>query len=196
MPSVLWKGRILQFKGQFSGDQGAAVYLHLARPPDRELESMGDKLAEELAAMQQHAQRLESAVRAGVEGAEEQRDQFGVLLEAQQRRVAQFDQPGGELEIRRRAKADATYWLGQLALQRKDYKTAARYFRRIVDAAPDGRWAPGARYQLGRALEAQGQLQAAIDVYEAETSPQQRDANVFRARRLQQQLAESGQDAS
>ena len=57
-----------------------------------------------------------------------------------------------------------------------------------LQAAPDGPWAATAQYNLGRAYEANGQLQKAIEMYEDDDSPQ-RHGNLLRARRLKRQLA-------
>jgi tetratricopeptide (TPR) repeat protein len=57
-----------------------------------------------------------------------------------------------------------------------------------LEAAPDGPWTAAAQYNLGRAYEANGQLQKAIELYEDDDSPQ-RLGNLLRARRLKSRLA-------
>src|SRR5439155_18898054 len=49
---------------------------------------------------------------------------------------------------------------------------------------------PGANYNLARALEAEGRYAEAIDAYGADTSADQRPGSLYRARRLEQELAE------
>ena len=57
------------------------------------------------------------------------------------------------------AKEDASYWLGLIAFEQKNYPVAIDYFsRRTLDATPDGPWTDGAHYNLGRTYEALGQL--------------------------------------
>lgn len=64
------------------------------------------------------------------------------------------------------AQQDAAYWLGHTAFARKRFDTAAEYFDRYcLQANPDGIWAAGARYNLGRAYEAAGQTEDAIETY-------------------------------
>ncbi len=87
------------------------------------------------------------------------------------------------------AKDDASYWLGLIALERKDYETAIDYFqKRTLDARPKGPWTAGARYNLGRTYEAMGKMDEAVHQYEAGQSPQ-RHGNLLRARWLKERAA-------
>ena len=86
------------------------------------------------------------------------------------------------------AKGDASYWLGLLSYDLGKYKVAEDWFaRRTLAARPNGLWTPGARYNLARTHEAVGDLEAAIELLEADESPQ-RQGNLVRARRLQKRL--------
>ncbi|HEX4144969.1 MAG TPA: tetratricopeptide repeat protein, partial [Pirellulales bacterium] len=87
------------------------------------------------------------------------------------------------------AKQDASYWLGLIAFEQKNYPVAIDYFsRRTLDATPDGPWTDGAHYNLGRTYEANGQLSEAIEFYQSDRSPQ-KHGNRLRARRLKAQMA-------
>jgi tetratricopeptide (TPR) repeat protein len=87
------------------------------------------------------------------------------------------------------AKQNASFWLGVIAFDEGNYPVAIDFFsKRTLEAAPDGPWTASAQYNLGRAYEANGQLEKAIELYEDDDS-QQRHGNVLRARRLKSQLA-------
>jgi tetratricopeptide (TPR) repeat protein len=86
----------------------------------------------------------------------------------------------------RAAKQTASYWLGLVAYERGNYGAAIDYLRtRTLEAFPDGPWTAGARYNLARAYEAQGQTEEAIRYYRADLSAQ-RNGNLLRARRLEE----------
>ena len=56
-----------------------------------------------------------------------------------------------------RAKLDASYWLGLIAAQQGNHEAAVDWLAtRTLEAAPDGPWTWGARYNLGRVYEALG----------------------------------------
>jgi tetratricopeptide (TPR) repeat protein len=75
-----------------------------------------------------------------------------------------------------RTKQNATFWLGLMAADRGEYSIAVDYLRKIQD----GPWVPGAKYNLGRALEAiglqtknQADLESAKAAYQSDIdSPQ------------------------
>lgn len=83
-----------------------------------------------------------------------------------------------------RAKDDASYWLGLVAYDRGRYDAAADHFqKRTIDAEGDAkRWEAGAYYNLGRAREAQGELEEAAKAYEASPDPRQHYGNQLRAK--------------
>ncbi len=83
------------------------------------------------------------------------------------------------------AKQSASYWLGLIAFERGNYPSAIDYFQtRTLDAAPEGPWTAGARYNLARSLEALGRTDEAIRWYKADLSAQ-RNGNMLRAERLE-----------
>ncbi len=92
--------------------------------------------------------------------------------------------------IYRRAKGDASFWIGLLSYDRGKYEVAADWLqKRTLEATPEGPWSASARYNLARAYEKLGKLSEAIEELEAGDSPQ-RHGNLLRARQLRQQLNE------
>ena len=91
--------------------------------------------------------------------------------------------------IYRMSKADASYWLGLLSYDASKYDVAAEWLgKRSLLAMPEGPWTAGARYNLARTYEALGEPDKAIELLEADDSPQ-RLGNLLRARRLRESLA-------
>ncbi len=147
---ALWRGRMLQFSGEYAGEEGAARYLQLVRINDQRLA-----------------------------------------------RLAGLPEPNPV--ILSMAQQDAAYWLGHTAYARRSFDTAAEYFDRYcLQADPDGIWAAAARYNLGRAYEAAGLTEDAIETYRsgddlAEDLPEgaepppwpQRHGDLLRARWLE-----------
>ncbi len=83
-----------------------------------------------------------------------------------------------------RMRDDAAFWLGLISFEQGAYQTAAQYFGPMtLDAYPNGPWTNGARYNLARCYEALGRLPEAIELYEADKSPQ-RYGDRLRADRL------------
>lgn len=92
-----------------------------------------------------------------------------------------------EQMVLRTAKRNASYWLGLVAAERGLYEPAVEHLeRRTLQASPGGPWTYGARYNLARIHEAEGRIEEAIALYEADTSPQ-RHGNLLRARRLSEE---------
>jgi tetratricopeptide (TPR) repeat protein len=90
--------------------------------------------------------------------------------------------------VYRTSKADASYWLGLLSYDAGKYDIAAEWLeKRSLNATPNGPWAAGARYNLARTYEALGNPERAIELLEADNSPQHQ-GNLLRARRLRESL--------
>ncbi len=105
------------------------------------------------------------------------------------------DRPRIEADLARLrlAKQSASYWLGLIAFERGNYPAAIDYLQvRTLEASPDSPWTAGARYNLGRALEATGQSVEDAKFYEADRSPQ-RTGNMLRARGLEAKKSENPQ---
>jgi len=91
--------------------------------------------------------------------------------------------------LMRLAKQDASYWLGLICFDQRDYSVAIDYFAtRTLEKNPRGPWVSGARYNLARTYEAQNKLDEAVHLYEDETSPQSH-GNQLRARWLKERTA-------
>ena len=100
-------------------------------------------------------------------------------------------------KVYRAAKAEASYWLGLLSYDRGNYDVSEFWLgNRTLDAAPKGPWVNGARYNLARAHEAQGDVEKAIKLLESDPqNAPQRHGNLVRAKRLRR-AAESEEDAN
>ena len=132
----LWKGREYHMKGIFTGEQSAATYYQLARPPERFLDS----------------DEVDPQIRPALA----------------------------------RAKMDASYWLGLIAAQEGHTEAAVDWLAtRTLEATPDGPWTPGAKYNLGRLYEAEGEIAKAVEAYRSDTDSPARHGNLLRARWLQ-----------
>jgi hypothetical protein len=84
------------------------------------------------------------------------------------------------------AKVSASYWVGLLLFDQGKYDLAEGWLGdpRLA-AAEGGYWANGTRYNLARTFEAEGKNAEAIELYEADDSPQ-RNGNRLRARWLKE----------
>lgn len=87
------------------------------------------------------------------------------------------------------SKTNASYWLGLLSYDLGKYRIAEDWLaKRTLEARPNGPWTSGAKYNLARTYEATGELANAIELLEADQSPQ-RLGNLLRARQLKAMLA-------
>ncbi len=78
-------------------------------------------------------------------------------------------------EVYEAAKAESSYWLGLLIYDRGDYEIASSWLGdRTLEREPQGKWAPGARYNLARAYDKLGRTDEAVKLLEAtpESDPQ------------------------
>ncbi len=106
--------------------------------------------------------------------------------------VADFRQPNQKPPVERyaqamlRRKQDATYWLGLISFDEKQFATAEEYFKTLtLEIWPHGPWTDGARYNLARTYEASGKTGEALSLYDSDDSPQ-RHGNRLRARWLRE----------
>ncbi len=104
------------------------------------------------------------------------------------RQLAEFSsaESSQQVEILRLAKHYATYWLGLLAYEERNYPSARDYLlARTLEAAPRSPWIPGAKYNLGRVYEAEKQYAKAIQQYRGNTEAIDAYGNRLRARWLE-----------
>ena len=90
----------------------------------------------------------------------------------------------GMQEHLRRAKFDASYWLGLIQFAEERYEPASQWLRkRTLEEQKQSPWRDGARYNLARCYERMGRVAEARELYLEDESPQQH-GNLIRARRL------------
>ncbi len=162
----LWKARILHFKGEFVGENGATQYYQAARPPNSQLESFAAMFYRSLKAVQPEVD------------------------DAQLREMAE-QRAAVEKPVFVRAKQNASYWLGLLAYEQGVVPAAIDYLAtRTLAASPDGPWTHGARYNLARTFEASGELDRAISQLASDPLSPSRHGNLLRARWIAELLGE------
>ena len=85
-----------------------------------------------------------------------------------------------------KAKQHSSYWLGLVHYDSGNYDSASAWFeQRCLALYPDGPWTAGARYNLARCYEANGEYEKARDLYLADDSAQQH-GNLVRAKLITQ----------
>jgi tetratricopeptide (TPR) repeat protein len=170
----LFKGRILHLKGRFEGQRGAIECYQAARPATQDVTDGEAKLA-----------------------ASHYEEEFAPAI----RQMPPAEQPQARAASKQRAaevahwetlallqgKHDASYWLGLIAAEQGNFPSAIDYFsKRTLEAAADSPWTPGIHYNLGRAYEALGQPERAVEEYLSVLRSPMRDGNLVRARWLKE----------
>ncbi len=93
----------------------------------------------------------------------------------------------GEKQVKLWAKLDASYWSGTLTYQQGNYSSAVDYFMtRTLEAFPNSPWTNGARYNLARSYEAQGESQRAILHYSSNAASPDYHGELLRAKWLKE----------
>ena len=177
----LRKARILHIKGQFTGPQGATKFYQETRPSDERLDGLAEHYYQlALESLPQLPKEQEQAAR-------------------KQREDVTAKRARAEEPLLRRAKQDASYWLGLVSFdlglteQRREnsaaalkhYEVAIYYFlTRTLEASPEGPWTHGANYNLARCYEATRQYGQAVAYYALDTTSPAYFGNLLRARWL------------
>jgi tetratricopeptide (TPR) repeat protein len=92
--------------------------------------------------------------------------------------------PPDQKKVIHEVKQAASYWLGLIEFDEKQYQPAVHWlYELVLIASPDGPWTAGARYNLGRTYEAMGETEKAVAQYQLDKSPQS-VGNRLRARQL------------
>jgi hypothetical protein len=110
------------------------------------------------------------------------------LARASDRQLVELTSPetAQQVEVLRMAKQFATYWLGVLAYEQRNYPSARDYLlARTLEAYPRGPWSAGAKYNLGRVYEAEKQYAKAIQQYRSNSEARDEYGNRLRARWLE-----------
>ncbi len=174
MPGPILQGRLLQFRGYFRGDDddpGAVAYLMDCRIPQQALAEFDL----ELDALPPDSPLLRNFPEIG-----------GLRRQAFEQRMRDYK----ALIIQ--SKHLATYWLGLIAFEKRDFNVAIDYFQHwVLDRQLESPWRQGAQYNLARAYEVIGlrdddqlSIEMAIGYYEQDEATPQRAGNLLRARRL------------
>ena len=155
----LLRARDLHFQGQFADDGARSLYLSI-RPSEKAIDRLGTSTR--------------------------MREEFGLDASLPDDPAQRSEMLENIVNITRRAKQHATYWLGLSYYEEGNYEVARQWLgERTLDASPRSPWAAGARYNLARTHENLGEYDKAIELYRADNSPQ-RHGNLLRARWLEQ----------
>jgi hypothetical protein len=92
-----------------------------------------------------------------------------------------------QILLMREGKQNASFWIGLIFFEQKDYPNAIDFFaNRTLGAGPTSRWTSAARYNLARTYEAAGEVPKAIELYESDTDGPQSHGDRLRARWLKE----------
>jgi len=182
-PHTLARARVLHLKGRFEGDHGAIKAYQVLRLSEEQLEQIRREMLKLVKTMAEQ-QKQPGASAAG--------QPIGAIPDPQTAaREVEL-----RIELLRQVKLDATYWLGIVVFEQGNYEAAIDWFsERTLAPAPEGPWAFGAHYNLGRAYEAAGRPREAISEYLANTNSPSHYGEFLRARWLDQLLTRKAQSA-
>jgi tetratricopeptide (TPR) repeat protein len=159
----LMQGRQRHFRGLFENedqkDGGKALYLR-TRLPDSVINQMETS--------------PETQAELGIVRGRENEQEWKIRLQLQKGIAVQV-------------KHNATYWLGLIHEDTGNYDAAVSWLKRTLDTKENNAWKAGARYNLARVYEAQGELEQARKLLLLDDSPQ-RHGNLLRARLLRKRL--------
>jgi hypothetical protein len=223
----LAKGRLLQIKGQFSGQEGAIGFFQSARPTKDQLGYLSelpsvdqlDKIKKDLAKVRSDMNKAgndptaapppmltqqKAAVDNDITNVElakmtkrlqdeytEMAMKIAKFKSEEEKNLAKeyFQQRALQMMMRNidDGKQDATYWLGLLTFERGNYNSAEDYFsKRILEKFPKSLWRDGAFYNLALTLEAAGEIERAVMIYQSDPEAPDHYGRQLRARWLQE----------
>jgi len=110
------------------------------------------------------------------------------MVRLSDRQLAELSEAEGtqQVAVLRLAKQYATYWLGLVAFEQRNYPSARDYLlARTLEVAPRSPWTAGAKYNLGRVYEAEKQYAKAIQQYRGNTEAIDSYGSRLRARWLE-----------
>jgi tetratricopeptide (TPR) repeat protein len=101
--------------------------------------------------------------------------------------AAEIDQQLKQIYLQ--GKQNASYWLGLIAYEQRNYRSAIDYLaNRTLESSEHGPWTRGAHYNLGRVYEADRQYDKALAEYRTKTPSPDHHGNLLRARWLESQV--------
>jgi tetratricopeptide (TPR) repeat protein len=137
--------------------------------------------------------RVPNAMIAKIATSPEVRSELGIVRGRQNDQQWEIYLQSSEM-ILVRTKQNASLWLGLIHAATGRYEDARDWFQiRCLEAYENGPWTASARYNLARAHEQMGNLEAARQLYLLDDSPQQH-GNLLRARTLRQRIEAKGGD--
>ncbi len=171
----LARARVLHLKGRFEDEEGAIGAYQELRFSDQQLEL------------------LRKEILAEIEAASQQKPPASGAAQQSMPNIPDLQTAARELELRiqllRRAREDANYWLGLITFELGNYAAAIDWLSvRTLQPSPHGPWTAGAHYNLARAYEASGRPREAISEYLANTNSPGHHGEFLRARWLDQLL--------
>lgn len=148
----LWKGRVRHLKGRFFDEEESAVGAYQKMRQARVDIAVIDRQL-----MDYYVKTIH---------------QTNPSWSKEQLEAAARERVNADMGFIVRASMDATYWLGLISMENGEWTEAIGYFdRRLVASFPKTPWRPGARYNLGRCYEAQGEIAKAIAELKASGNP-------------------------
>lgn len=112
------------------------------------------------------------------------------LARPSDRELSAADIPRELAEVYQQAKQSASYWLGLIAYEQGNYRSAVDYLsNRTLEAAENSAWTRGSHYNLGRIYEADHQYDKALAEYRTKSPSPDRHGNLLRARWLERLTA-------
>jgi len=154
----LLRARDLHFQGKFTDEGARPLYLSV-RPSEKSIDRLGTST--------------------------KMREQIGLNAALPEDPAQRSQVLENIVGMARRAKQNATYWLGLTYYEEGNYQVAKEWLgQRTLEASPKSPWSAGARYNLARAHERLGEIDEARELYIEDDSPQ-RHGNLLRAQWLE-----------
>lgn len=196
----LYKGRVMQLKGQLSSDHkldpSAMNCFQHARPSQQELgiiqlKLFGQAIGDHLDKMNVSDKEKPSMMSNIVEAVVTNKTLKDSTAERIAEQVRQNDAPmiQEQMTLILLGKIDASYWLGLVTYERGSYSAAFNYFGNCTMNAWPGMpspWTAGAIYNLGRTREAEGKIDEAAKIYRSNATAADAAGQLLRSKWLRE----------
>jgi hypothetical protein len=196
----LYKGRVMQLKGQYSSDNkndpSAMNHFQMARPSQHELGIIQLKYFGQIVGAYLDRLNMSDKDKAAlmaniVEAVVTNKTLKDSMAERIAEQVRQNDAPmiQEQMTLILLGKMDASYWLGLVTYERGSYSAAFDYFGKYTLNAWPGMpspWTAGAIYNLGRTREAEGKIDEAAKIYRSNTSAADAAGQLLRSKWLRE----------